>query len=283
MGRDAVARALTASGVGVTDSGSADVQVVVLAEALKAEDRQMLNADLPSVVVLNKADLSGREPGGPLASAARVAAGIAATIGRPVVPMIALLAAVELDDQLVDALRTLAVTPADMTSADAFVESEHPLPTQVRRRMLMQLDRFGLAHAVLAVAGGAAPAAVARTLRELSRTDQVVSAITAAGPQVLYRRVCAALDDLHLLAAETRDDSLASFLAGDEVVVAVMAAAVDAMEASGLRVDPGDDADAHVRRAVRWRRYAEGPLDRLHRRCAADIARGSLRLLGRAR
>ena len=33
------------------------------------------------------------------------------------------------------------------------------------------------------------------------------------------------------------------------------------------------------RRAVRWRRYGGGPVNALHRRCSADIVRGSLRLL----
>ncbi|PRC55522.1 hypothetical protein C6A85_43265, partial [Mycobacterium sp. ITM-2017-0098] len=79
--------------------------------------------------------------GGPLASAARTAAGIAATLGRPVVPMIAHLATVELDDEMVAALRVLATTPADMTSADAFVASEHPLPAGVRHRLVARLDR----------------------------------------------------------------------------------------------------------------------------------------------
>jgi hypothetical protein len=62
-----------------------------------------------------------------------------------------------------------------------------------------------------------------------------------------------------------------------------MAAAVDVVQACGLTVDRGDDADAHVRRAVHWRHYAHGPVDVTHRCCAADISRGSLRLLGRAR
>ncbi|PRC47044.1 hypothetical protein C6A85_86985, partial [Mycobacterium sp. ITM-2017-0098] len=97
VGRDAVAGALAASGVPVVTAG-ADLQVVVLAEVLKPEDRTLLATDVPTVVVLNKADLSGRVSGGPLASAARTAAGIAATLGRPVVPMIAHLATVELDD-----------------------------------------------------------------------------------------------------------------------------------------------------------------------------------------
>jgi hypothetical protein len=51
---------------------------------------------------------------------------------------------------------------------------------------------------------------------------------------------------------------------------------------AGVAVDRGDDAAAHLRRAVRWRRYSRGPVDALHRSCGADIARGSLRLLGRA-
>jgi hypothetical protein len=54
------------------------------------------------------------------------------------------------------------------------------------------------------------------------------------------------------------------------------------VEAVGVQVDRGDDAAAHLRRAVHWRRYSRGPVNALHRSCGADIARGSLRLLGRA-
>lgn len=283
VGCRAVVRALAASGVRVgAEGGRTDLQVVVLAEALKPEDRTLLNSDVPTVVVLNKADLSGRVAAGPLESSAQIAAGISATVGRPVVPMIAPLATVELDDEMVAALRVLATTPADMTSADAFVTAEHPLPARVRHRLLARLDRFGVAHAVLAIAVGSDAAAVAERLRGLSQIDRVLERITCAEAEVHYRRVRAALDELQTLAVETRDDALASFLASDDVVVAVMAAAVDVMTTSGVRVDAADDADAHVRRAVRWRRYADGPLDALHRRCAGDIARGSLRLLARA-
>jgi hypothetical protein len=62
-----------------------------------------------------------------------------------------------------------------------------------------------------------------------------------------------------------------------------MTAAVDVVEAAGALVDRGDDLAAHLRRAVHWRRYSRGPVDALHRSCGADIARGSLRLLGRPR
>lgn len=282
VGRSAVARALTGAGIAVVTDG-ADVRVVVIAETLKPEDRQALRGSLPSLVVLNKADLAGRVVGGPLAAAGRSAEDIAAAVGRPVVPMVAHLADVALDGQSLDALRTLATAPADMTSADAFVSSDHVVPRAVRQHLLERLDRFGLAHAVLAAVDGAAEDAVSARLRALSQIDAVVERLGDFTAEVGYRRVRAALGDLERTATETRDGGLAAFLATDEVVIAVMASAVGVVEASGVRVDPGDDPDAHERRAVQWRRYADGPLDALHRRCAADISRGSLRLLGRAR
>ncbi|WNG87941.1 hypothetical protein C6A87_001260 [Mycobacterium sp. ITM-2016-00317] len=284
VGRGAVARALAAAGVPVVPGdAAADAQVVVVAEALKPEDLALLEAPWPAVIVLNKADLAGRVPGGPLAAAAADAARIAAATGLPVVPMIALLACPGVDAQDVAALQTLAGAPADLSSTDAFVRSGHPVPAPVRDRLLARFDRFGIAHAVLACADGADAAAVNRTLRELSQVDRVVAQVTALAAEVAYRRVCVAVDDLHRHAAETRDDALAAFLAGDEAVIAVMAAAVDAMEATGMRVDRGDDPDAHERRAVHWQRYAGGPVTEAHRRCACAIARGSLRLLDRTR
>lgn len=288
VGRGAVTAALAGAGVTiVTDAANADVHVLVIAEVLKSEERAQLRAarkaSVATMVVLNKADLRGADPPGPLASAGRRAAEIATTVDQPVVPMIAHLATVGLDDDDVEALRTLVVTPADMTSTDAFVQSEHPLPAELRSRLLERLDRYGLAHAVLAVADGATGAAVVRQLRVLSQVDRVLERLTAVAAPVRHRRVRAALGELRTLAAQSGDDRLDAFLTGDEVVIAVMAAAVDVMQASGLAVDRGDDADAHVRRAVLWRRYARGPLDVLHQRCATDIARGSLRLLGRAR
>ena len=282
VGRGAVARALTGAGVTVV-TDAADVRVVVIAETPKPEDRRALRGDLPSLVVLNKADLSGRVVGGPLAAARRSADDIAVAVGRPVVPMVAHLADAELDGELIGALRTLATEPADMTSTDAFVGSDHVVPAPIRRRLLERFDRFGLAHAVLAVVEGAGADAVAARVRGLSQTEAVVERLGGFAAEVGYRRARAALVTLEWAATETRDDDLAAFLAGDEGVIAMMAAAVGLFEASGLRVDPGDDPDTHVRRAVQWRRYADGPLDALHRRCAADISRGSLRLLGQAR
>jgi hypothetical protein len=276
-----VAAALTAAGVSVTaDDSGADVDVVVIAEAPKPEDRAMLRTDRPTLVVLNKADLTGFGAGGPLALAHRRAADYRALTGVPTVPMVALLATAVLDAELVSALQVLVRNPADLTSTDAFVHSEHPLPHEVRRRLLVALDRFGIAHAVVAIGEGAGAAALPALLRRLSQVDRVVAHLEAAGAPVRYRRMRAAVAELRSLAVQSGDERLGELLSTDETVLAVMAAAVDVVEAAGIAVDRGDDAPSHLRRAVHWRRYSRGPVDALHRSCGADISRGSLRLLG---
>jgi hypothetical protein len=280
VGRRTVAAALRASGVAVT-TGAADLHVVVIAEALKPEDRVRLAAEAarPVVTVLNKADLTGLGDGGPLPRAHRLAARYRALTGVPTVPMVALLAAAEVDCELIGALRVLVTEPADLTSTDAFVRTRHSLPPQLRQRLLATLDRFGIARAVLALSEGADDSAVSSALRHASQVDRVVEHIEAAAAPVRYRRLQAACTELRSLAVQS--DEIAEFLRTDEAVLAVMAAAVDVVEAAGVAVDRGDDAAAHLRRAVHWRRYSRGPVDALHRSCGTDIARGSLRLLGR--
>lgn len=290
LGRDGVGRgtvdaALARAGVTVTpDATTADVHALVIAEALKPEDRgRLATADRPIVTLLNKADLAGLGDGGPLARAHRRAADCRALTGVPTVPMVALLAVAELDDELVSALRVLVTEPADLTSTDAFVNAGHSVRPEVRQRLLAALDRYGIAHAVLALGEGADAMAIPKVLRRVSQIDRVVEHIEAAGAPVRYRRVRSALAELNCLAVQSGDERLTEFLSNDDTVLAVMAAAVDVVEAEGTAVDRGDDAAAHLRRAVHWRRYSRGPVDVLHRSCGADIARGSLRLLGRTR
>lgn len=280
VGRDAVAAALAAAGVAVADESDAEVDVVVLAERLTDEERSVLERrSVPTLVVLNKADLGGAGAGGPLAAADRAAATLSALLGLPVVPMVALLAEVDLRDDDLATLHAVIAAPVDMTSVDAVVTGPHPVPEGVRRDLLDRLDRFGLAHAVLAAADGLDAAAVTARLRALSGIDAVLAALSAVTAPVRYARISAALRALRVLAAATSDERLAVFLDVDDVVLAVMTAAVDVVEATGASVDRADDAGAHLRRALRWRAYAQAPLDALHRRCAADIVRGSLRLL----
>jgi hypothetical protein len=283
VGCSTVAAALTASGAAVSDAAAADVHVVVIAEALKPEDRALLTTADRVVAVLNKADLTGLGDGGPLVRAHRRAAHCRAVTGVPTVPMIAMLATATLDEELMAALRLLVTEPAALTSTDAFGCCGHPLRPALRRRLLATLDRFGIACAVLALAEGADDAAVTTALRRASQVDRVMAHIEAAGAPVRYRRLQSAITELRALAVQSDDQRLAELLSTDETVLAVMAAAVDVVQAAGLSVDRGDDAAAHLARAVHWRRYSRGPVSALHSNCGADIARGSLRLLGHLR
>jgi hypothetical protein len=281
VGRDTVAAALRDHGVTVTpDTAAADIQVLVIAEALKPEERAMAATDRPTLIVLNKADLTGSRSGGALPNAHRTAADVQRRTGTPTVAMVGLLGkTTALDDDLVDALRTLVHTAADLRSVDAFTSGDHPVGSEIRTRLLERLDRFGIAHAVLALARGADPATLPTLLQRLSNVDAVLARLDAASAPVRYRRLRAALAEMHSLAVQLDDQALLGLLNSDAAVLATMTAAVDVVEADGIRVDPGDDPDAHRRRAAQWRRYSRGPVDALHRRCGADITRGSLRLL----
>ena len=289
VGRGTVAAALARAGVTVVDDDkAADVDVVVVAEALKPEDRAMLRGSgsirsslaRPTLVVLNKADLAGFGAGGPIAVADRRAAEYQALTGTRTLPMVGLLATATLDEELIGALRLLTAEPADLTSTDEFLSADHRLPRAVRARLLDTLDLFGIAHGVLALRQGADAAALPAVLRRLSQVDRVLAQLAATGAEVRYRRVRSALVQLRTLAARGQP-ALAEFLAGDEAVIAVMAAAVDVVQAAGLTVDPDDRPSAHLHRALHWHRYSRGPVDHLHRSCGADICRGSLRLLRR--
>ena len=281
VGRGTVQAALRARSVCVVAAASvADVRVVVIAEALKPEDEALLVSASPRLVVLTKADVIGSDSGGPLAAATRYAAQVSAATGAPVVVMIGLLAMVTgLDDDLLDALRTLEAVPADLGSVDAFVRVDHPLGRDVRSRLLDRLDRFGVAHAVLALSDGAQPATVVQRLQQLSNVDGVLAGLRGVAAPIGYRRIQRVLTELRCLHTRFGDDRLLQLLQSDAIAMAVMTAAVDVVEADGMIVDRGDEPDAHARRAVQWSRYARGPVGVLHRTCAADITRGSLRLI----
>jgi hypothetical protein len=284
-GRDGVGSATVAAALGdggliISDDAAADMAVVVVAEALKPEDRAMLGP-VPTLVVLNKADLAGFGAGGPIAVAERRAADLQALTGVPTVPMVGLLATASIDDELVDALRVLTAEPADLTSTDGFLSAGHSLPRGVRERLLQRLDLFGIAAGVLALRQGTDAAELPAVLRRLSQVDRVMARLAAVGAEVRYRRMQAALLSLRTMAARGVP-AVAELLSGDEAVLAAMAAAVDVVAAAGLTVDDGDDPSAHLQRALRWHRYSRGPVNGLHGHCGADICRGSLRLMRRA-
>ncbi|MCK0177154.1 hypothetical protein [Mycolicibacterium sp. F2034L] len=253
VGRRTLARALAGRWriVDPDPHGDPDIAVVAFAEAVKPEDTaeqsRWRRRGVPIVVVRTKADL-GAGPSG-LACAA-------------------LLADVDLDDELLGALRT-----ADLRSVER----------DVRRRLLHTLDRHGTTVCVDALQRGAAADGLRAVLREASGIDAVHRELGDLTATVRYRRARAAVTALHAVALRgDPGDVIADFLAGDELALATMGAAVDVLAAAGLSVDPGDSAHAHLRRAVRWRTYSRGPVSPLHRACGLDVCRGSLRLLGRS-
>lgn len=266
VGRRTLTAALRAAGVTITDTRP-DVEVLVIAEAAKPEDcRAAHTADGPVVIALNKADLLGAALPDHIGAVRRIT-------GVPVIAVSALLATATLDRALVDALRVLAVEPADLSSADAFCAVGHSVDTTTRARLLSVVDLPGVAESIAAVDAGADRRALTALLHRLSNIDAVLTGVRAAGAPLRYRRLCASMTRLRALAVRTDDQQLDALLAGATAVRAAVDAAAEVVDADGLEAGPEDP----LRRAVHWQRYSRGPVNALHRRCGADIARGALR------
>ena len=295
-GRAAVRRALRGAGHVVTAPGvAADVGVYVFTESLTPDDRAALaDARLPTVAVLNKADLAGFRGDGPMAIAAARCRELQSSTGVPTRPLAALLAVAAgdpavLDPELVAALQQLTEGSARVNPAT--------VSPRIRRRLLAELDLFGIAIAVAAVSGGADPAALAALFRQLSGLNSVIAEIDRVGAPSRYRRLVDALAPLAGQSVGPRGDRVAEFLAGDAVVLARRAAAADVLTAAGEIPageipageipageipDDSGEPDAALRRAIFLQRYARGPVAVLHRACGTDIVRGELRLWRRA-
>ena len=271
VGVSTVTQAIKTAGLSiVAPAESAEVVVLVVAEVVKPEDQGAIAAaGRPVLVVLNKADLAGRH-----------CVEFAELTGAPTTPMVALLAVAALDGALWAALRQLADRPADLRSPERFLAQIHPVPTAMRRRLLETLDLFGVALAVAALRQGASEAALGALLRRASGIDEVINELDKLGVEARYRRVLDAAAELETLAVT--DERLSELLCSDEMVIARMTAAIDAVEGTGLCVGDHDDAAAHLQRAVHWHGYGRGVASAIHRSCGADIARGSLRLMSRA-
>ena len=278
VGRSTVAHALARAGdlrgtITLTSKPArADVDVYVVADVVKPEDRDAIAATArPVLAVLNKADLiattePGRHPHGPTVAARNRCARLSARTGMPVEPLVGLLAVAALGDLVDDT----------MWAALQALAAQRSVPIQLRRRLLDTLDVFGVAQAVAAIRRGASRAETGALLRGLSCVDEVVDKIGVLGAQVHYQRVLDAAAELETLAVTDR--RMAEFLSRDETVVARMLAAMDVVEAVGMNVDRCDTAASHLGRAVQWHRYRCGPVAGMHRACGADIVRGSLRL-----
>jgi hypothetical protein len=290
-GRTAVRRALRGAGLVVTAPGAAaDVGVYVFTESLTRDDRAALaEARLPTVAVLNKADLAGFRGDGPMAIAAARCRELQSSTGVPTRPLAALLAVAASDPAVLDPELIAALQQLKEGSAGVNPVAVSP---GIRRRLLAELDLFGIANAVAAVSDGADPAALAALFRQLSGVNSVIAEIDRVGALPRYRRLIDALAPLVGQSVGPRGARVAEFLAGDAVVLARRAAAADVLTAAGEipagEIPAGDipdgsgGPDAALRRAISFQRYARGPVAMLHRACGADIVRGELRLWRRA-
>jgi hypothetical protein len=259
-GRRTVAHALSGAGLSVSTCGDADVDVYVFVETLNGDDRAALaSAVRPTVAVLNKADLAGFGGDGPIAVTARRCRDLQRATAIPTRPLSALLAVAAtdpavLDPAMIDTLRTLVTSPSCVSDG-------------ARRRMAKELDLLGTAFAVSAVRSGAGRDGVAALLRTVSGLDEVCAEVERAAAVVHYHRLT---------------DMLEGQRTGDDVVFARMAAAAAVLSAAGAAdVDCVTRSD-HLRRAIRWQRYARGPVSPMHRTCAMEVARGALRHWARA-
>jgi hypothetical protein len=268
VGRSTVAHALTRAGLAVTPPAGADVNVHVLADAVKPEDRAAIEAaGRPVLAVLNKADLvattaPGRHPDGPTAAARTRCAQLSARAGVPIEPLVGILAGAVLDDASWRGLQALA--------------GGHSVDAVIRDRLMITLDAFGIRQTIAAIRRGATRSDVDALLCRLSGIDVVVDKVGMLGAPARYRRVLDAVAELETIAVTDR--RIGEFLAHDDTVVARMMAAFEVVEAAGITVDRDDTAAAHLRRAMHWQSYRRGPVAATERACGADIVRGSLRL-----
>ncbi|WP_428342771.1 hypothetical protein [Mycobacterium sp.] len=271
VGRTTVAHALASRGFALTSPANADVNVHVLADAVKPEDHAAIEAaGRPLLAVLNKADLlattaPGRHPDGPTSAARARCAQLSARAGVPIEPLIGILAGPMLDDASWQGLRAMA----GGQSVDA----------ALRSRLMATLDAFGIRQASAAIRRGVGRGYVDALLRGLSGIDAVVDKIGALGAPARYQRMLDAVAELETMTVT--DQRISEFLTDDDTVVARMMAAVEAVEAVGIPVDRDDTAAAHLRRAKHWQGLRRGPVGGTERACDADIVRGSLRLWSR--
>jgi hypothetical protein len=267
----------------------ADIVVYVIAEVVKPEDSEAvgaISAGHPVLVVLNKADLAGFAGDGPIVAALARCAEFAELLGVPVEPMIGLLAALDDWDDAWAAVGELV----------GFLAVDGPVPAEGRRRLLNSLDLFGTSLAVAAVNKDYSAAQLQALLRQVSCVDAVVATINALGAELRYRRVLDAVAALEALAVcesgsgDRLGERIGEFLTHDDTVLSRMAEAADLVDVAGSAARPpagpagiADGPAAHLSRAVRWQRYSvDCSASDVHRACAADIARGSLRLWSRA-
>lgn len=227
-GRDTMARALRSrlaiAATGPSDDADAsavpDLWVYLLTGPARQADLEGLR-EVPSdrcIVVLGKADTIGG-----VAAAADRARRCAASVGRPVYPVSALLACAEVTARDIRFLRMLAATDEPMPELTGRflsdrIGSEVPDEAELRAGLLRRLDRYGITRLISLVdpsATGPTPEGLSRILHAESGVGALVAPIRERLGVVRHWRIVELRCRLELLAARGVDrDAIEQLLQG---------------------------------------------------------------------
>ncbi|HEY9313665.1 hypothetical protein [Williamsia sp.] len=224
-GRDTVAAALRrrfdVSPIGPGDDAEdADAWLHVLAGWPREDDVVALAALDPrrSLVLLGKSDSLGSWP------AARVRAGeCAGELGRPVIPLMAILAIADLGDEEIEMLAAMAAAGEQVPPMQAtFIDAGGPGQRLGRMALLRRLDAYGIAVTIAVLGSGRCEAAeLAELLMQRSGLDALADPLrgfAAAAPVVRLRRVAA---ELEIIAAQgVLRDGIEDLLSGSMLAAA---------------------------------------------------------------
>ena len=236
----------------------------------------MLGCGARSLVVLNKADLAGFGAGGPIAAADRRAADCRALTGVPTVPMVGLLAAATLDDELVAGAARAGAEPADLRSIDGFLSrAAQPCPALSGDGCWTPWTCSASPTAFCRCDRVRTPTRCLRCCAGSARSTRVLRAARGAGCRGALPAGVLGARRVGSLAAGRQAERWPSSSARRPLSSRVMAAAVDVVR--GGRADGGPR-----RRAVRTSATARctgsataaDPSTRCTARCGADIAAG---------
>ncbi|WP_210749715.1 hypothetical protein [Nocardia vermiculata] len=274
----------------------ADLVVYVLAGALQAADRRVLETLNPetTMVVLNKADAVGSRWSDAVAAADQASHGL----GMQVSPMAAELAmhtraGTPGDDDLRTLRRHAGSGPELTLSAELFVDRSAGPDVAEREAVLQRWGLHGASCAVAALHGepGMSAQQLLQVLHAASGIDPVHTGLHRRYEQLVALRGGMLVDELSRIAARAvpqgataarARDLIEDYLAGDEALWIALLAGLAQPQVRHLAAGYPDprpsDADDALIRAQRWRAVAAGDMPAAARRAAIRLHNGYMRL-----
>jgi hypothetical protein len=218
-GRDTVARALRQTfdispiGPG-DDTEDADAWLYVVSGWPRPDDIAAITALDPhrSLVVLGKSDSLGSWP-----AARDRGAECAGWLGRPVVPLMPLLAVPDLRQDDIDFLAAMATAGDQVPPMQAeFLDAGGPHQRLQRLALLRRLDAYGVACALALLSGQELGAdQLAELLHQRSGLDALAAPLTEFACQAEQPRITRVVDELEIIAAQgILRDEIEHLLAG---------------------------------------------------------------------